>query len=933
LTTDGACRTEKRGAARTLARIKAQSASLFLLGFLALPPAHTQETQRVIVTGSNLKRASAEGPAAVQVVTRAEIARSGRQSVAEIVHALTADGNGSLNEAVNPSFAAGAAGVSLRGLSVSSTLVLLNGRRTAPYGLADGGQRQFVDLDTLPLDAVERIEVLKDGASAIYGSDAIAGVVNIMLRRDYAGSGVTLTEGGSTRGDGALHRAVATWGRGSLAADGYNLFATVEARRQDEILQRDRADSFLGSSDTRAIGGNDRRLGKSDPVVTSTGNNFYGSVLRRNADGSAIPDLWYEQLPGCPPDVAAASAAAPRNGAGGCLWDPVAFARIVPASSRLNLYARLSAALGAGMTGHLEVFAYAARHSNRSRPSSITNTWPDVANDRVLSNGLTLLLPAGHPDNPYPDSPARVRYTPGTLPRSDSFDTRVLRLLAGVTGTLAGWEYDAALVSASSRTASVGEAYVRASALTAAIADGTFRIGRNAGLTPPAVLAAVYPRLVSAARTTMRAADVKATRDLAPLPGGPLALAVGIETRRETVDAPPHPLMAQADIVGLSYTAVSGDRGVAAIYAEVAAPLTRALELQAAVRTDRYSDYGRSTTPKLALRYAFSPAYAVRASLAAGFRAPGAAENGGSAQAGFSAFNNDPLRCPATGLAQDCVERNNIVLITTGNPSLRPERSRSSGLGLILAPARDVAATFDFWRIARTDEILPAGAARIVADPASMPGARVVRGEPTPAFPLLPGPILAVTAPYMNGRATTTYGLDADVRARLPVAAGRLTLHGQATYLARYRVELDSGERLDYAGTHGPVTLSGNAGMPRVKAAVETAWEDGPWHAAVRAAYVAGLRDTDHAGGACLDVAEDTGLPVRGCRVGSFTSVDLTLGHALPRGWSVNLAVRNLFDRAPPFDIQSLDGINYSPTLHNDGAVGRYVTLSLSWRR
>ena len=143
---------------------------------------------RVEITGSNIRRSEAETASSVITVNRADIERSGKSTVAELLQTLAVDNQGSVPTSFGNGFAAGASGISLRGLGAASTLVLLNGRRMAPYGLADDGQKQFTDLNVIPTDAVDRIEVLKDGASAIYGSDAIAGVVNIILRRDFQGT-------------------------------------------------------------------------------------------------------------------------------------------------------------------------------------------------------------------------------------------------------------------------------------------------------------------------------------------------------------------------------------------------------------------------------------------------------------------------------------------------------------------------------------------------------------------------------------------------------------------------------------------------------------------------------------------------------------------------------------------------------------------------
>src|SRR6185369_17588696 len=200
-----------------------------------------QKLERVTVTGSNIKRTEAETASPVQVIGRDDIEKSGKASVAELLQTLAVDNQGSVPTTFGNGFAAGASGISLRGLGAASTLVLLNGRRIAPYGLADDGQKVFADLNIIPMEAVERVEILKDGASSIYGSDAIAGVVNIILRKDYVGTAVRLSSGISQEGDGSDTRFSITHGVGDLDSDKYNVLFSLELGKKNEIWNRDRA--------------------------------------------------------------------------------------------------------------------------------------------------------------------------------------------------------------------------------------------------------------------------------------------------------------------------------------------------------------------------------------------------------------------------------------------------------------------------------------------------------------------------------------------------------------------------------------------------------------------------------------------------------------------------------------------------------------------
>ena len=248
----------------------------------------TQELQRVTVTGSNIKRTDTETASPVQVLTREDIEKTGKQSISEVLRGITADGVGSIPTSFSNGFASGSAAVSLRGLGVNSTLVLLNGRRMTTYGLADDGTRNFVDLNSLPLEAVDRIEVLKDGASAIYGADAVGGVVNVILRKNYTGGTIGGSYGQTNHSDGKSTRAFGSLGFGDLETDKYNVFFTLEAQQQKNIWSTDRG--FIGQSDLRPYGYYDATNGAPRPYIGSpfpTTTSPYG-VVRTLPNGTGL---------------------------------------------------------------------------------------------------------------------------------------------------------------------------------------------------------------------------------------------------------------------------------------------------------------------------------------------------------------------------------------------------------------------------------------------------------------------------------------------------------------------------------------------------------------------------------------------------------------------------------------------------------------------
>ncbi|MBW8077181.1 MAG: TonB-dependent receptor plug domain-containing protein, partial [Gallionella sp.] len=218
----------------------AQQAATSPTGPTASTSKKSQQLQTVIVTGSLISRTSIETPSPVQILSAAQMVQSGYTDFSSILKNISANGASTLSQSFSFAFAAGASGVSLRGLSVGDTLVLIDGERTVPYPLLDDNQRSFVDLASIPFTAIQSVQIDKNGASGVYGSDAIAGVVNVILRKEYQGFKVSAETGTSQRGDGTMEHIGFIGGHGSLAEDGYNWYVSGDFRHQDQILARNR---------------------------------------------------------------------------------------------------------------------------------------------------------------------------------------------------------------------------------------------------------------------------------------------------------------------------------------------------------------------------------------------------------------------------------------------------------------------------------------------------------------------------------------------------------------------------------------------------------------------------------------------------------------------------------------------------------------------
>jgi iron complex outermembrane receptor protein len=232
-----------RGAIQRLIGVSSVAAALIAgtAGAQTAPADQSQDQiQEVVVTGSLLKRTDKETPSPVQIISDQDLKNSGYTELTDVLRNLAANGAGTLNQGFTEAFAAGASGVALRGLTVGGTLTLIDSERMVAYPLSDDGERSFVDVTAIPFNAIDSVEVLKDGASALYGADAIAGVVNVKLKPTYVGSEITAEIGDSQHNDGRTGHAAALVGFGDLASDGYNVYAALDWHRQEMILGSNR---------------------------------------------------------------------------------------------------------------------------------------------------------------------------------------------------------------------------------------------------------------------------------------------------------------------------------------------------------------------------------------------------------------------------------------------------------------------------------------------------------------------------------------------------------------------------------------------------------------------------------------------------------------------------------------------------------------------
>ncbi len=877
---------------------------------------------RVNVTGSNIKRVDSETAAPIQTITREDIQQSGLQTIQDVVRNITASNNGGIAPSFTNGFSASGSGVSLRGLGPNNTLVLLNGRRVANFGLADDGHASYTDLSQIPFDAVERIEILKDGASAIYGSDAVAGVVNIILRQQFTGVTMMGSGGTNSNGEGNQWRAAITGGVGDLTKDRYNAFISFDYQKQDAIPYRSLRD-YIGSNDLRSMGGDDQRLG----VPFSLGSNSpLGNVRPVNASNPNGAAGAFQQLAGTCPDAVSED--------GYCLYDTKDWTDLQPKIERFNVYARGAFNFTDSIQGYAELSYFSVKTDSRSTPYGSRANWYDPSTNTIQSS-VNVALPVGHPDNPFSanNQVARLYHVDFAMGGRDAeVKTDTQRYLAGVKGTGAGWDWDVAAMYIRSDTDNTRKnfpSYDRyQQALNGTSPYGYYRIGGAAGLNNPEIYDWLAPDRLQSIKSENTNFDAKASRDLMKLDGGQLALALGYEFRREELSNPGTPGTDTGNVVGLGYSAAFGSRNINAVYAELYAPVLKNLELTGAIRFDDYSDVGNTVNPKIGAKWTVIPQVVLRGTYATAFRAPGLYETStANASAGFTVAR-DPVRCPVTGLAADC--NGQTLGINTGNPYIKPEKSDTWTVGLIVEPVPGLSGTLDYWNIETKDQITIGSVQAVLNNPGSFPAATIGRdGNNLPGIPNS-GQVLYVSTPYQNANTVKTDGIDLDIIGRYTPANnwGTFSAEFQWTHIFNYSQEL-AGIEYKYAGTNGNYDVSSAQGTPEDRWNLILGWTRGPWTVTGTVRYVSGYDEIpwESNSAAPISIPDDClwhwKADQTSCSVDSFTTFDLAASYKGFKNWEIFGSVVNVFNEKAPFAPAATYGlVNFNYNYAFSGATG-----------
>jgi iron complex outermembrane receptor protein len=944
-----------------------------LLGAAAIvglaSPAFAQDqggVETVVVTGSLLNRSDVETPSPVTIVTSQQIQASGLTSTGDIVRSLSADNSGSIPTAFGIGFASGSSGVALRGLTVNSTLVLINGRRTANYPLADDGERGFVDLNTIPLDAVDRIEVLKDGASSIYGADAIAGVVNIIMKDEFQGVAGEAEYGTSQHGGGTMYRLTGTLGYGDMASDHFNAYVNFEYEKDDAVRAGQRGfpfntndESSIGAfnlNNTTSIYGRVAPTHLTDPTDVTSGGSQLGpwQVLNGNtgAGGTCGPRSSLQNGTTDPDSgLNPTDSFCEQNLTG-------QYADLQLPETRYGVYAHAKERFSNAATFYMDASYFENKVSTPLGPTGVQTTVPHdtsniaipayVAGVRNPNDPFAAACPALGTEGVTPCEDALLAtLMPGIL-GSFNEDDHVLYASAGLKGVWKGWSYDTAFVAAHNWLNTDNKGFLDYGALINAVAGGTYNfIDQSAN--SAASLHALAPDLVKVSTSDEDSWDVRASHDLFALPGGEAQIGFSLEVRHEATFDPDLNPGLNAQGLGIAHTI--GNRNIYSASAEVGLPITTNLEADLSGRFDHYSDFGDTFNPKIGIKWTPLTQIGFRGTYSTGFRAPSFSENGSSASEGFVTENPcgiNPTFCTLHG--NDAYTKPFALgLLSTANPAIKPEKSRNYTFGTILQPFTDwdLSGTVDYYNIKKTSVISPPSPGAAIG-PAfglgALPaGYTVTYAAPDPncttaacAAALLPS---VIGAPYINASGETTSGIDVNVHLGTDLGSGiHWTSEVEFTQVFEFKFTPGAaapGVTLNYVGTAAPFELSSSGGTPRNKGSWANTITWGPLDVTGTLHYTDGFREAivdATFSRSCFTVFTPT--TPQFCNLKSFYDFDLTARYHATDNVDIFGGIRNLFDQKAPLATDNYGSLCtcYDPTYDQDGAIGRFFTIGVAYK-
>ncbi|MFO0299283.1 MAG: TonB-dependent receptor domain-containing protein [Pseudomonadota bacterium] len=959
-------------------KLKTLVSGLALMGLATHALAQAPE-QRVTITGSSIKRIQAEGALPVTTITRAELTREGISTTEQLVMSLTTNGTGLDNLASNADVVDGAqrgnngaSSANLRGQGSNATLILLNGRRVASHGL-NGGQ---VDLNQIPFSALEKVEILKDGASAIYGTDAVGGVINFITRKNYTGLTADAFVDVTEQGGGNIYRGALTGGFGDLDRQGFNVLATL-AYSDNKALRGDERDFTRTNQPNRGLSP-DTRGAPHATIVPLAGATVGGVVLPPTIfpNAASVPFI-----PGTTPPVRASGGINVLDLPGGpgcgsiegmfpysdtlwaapdrqyaCSWDTGRAAVIQQPVQNLNLLTRGTFKLGGDHLLSAEFMASevktAKRFSNiQLLPGNTTNPLRYPSTGAAYAD-IIARIEAAFPGFTAPAG-APIAYRWRCIecgPREIETKAEAQRLFVGVEGPLLGWDYRAGASQATSTvksTLGTGYHYRRSNAalgvngIVEALNSGAVnpfllpgQTQSAAGLAAIAATSAAGVVLYGGKFTTTQI-DATVSGPLFKLPGGESQLAVGLDFREEKYrfNGDERAATARPEILGAPFddgNALAGvKRDVKAAFAEWLVPFAKWGEVTLAVRRDDYDGFGSTTNPKVSFKIQPVAQFFIRGSYNEAFRVPTFNQiyNAPIQQQYLGSDVANPATCPPPSRPiagnPNCQLVPNLFTINGGNKTLGPETAKQWLIGFVAEPIPDLSISVDLWNIERENQIRVPSIQLLLENYSLFPERFFTNTATGENF---------IDQRWLNTGGSRTKGVEVGIRGSGKLFAGNWNAAMDISYLLDKRSRVTQNAPWG-ASEVGINTLAGDLGV-RWKHNLTLGYKQGDWAGSVTQMFRNGYRDRVAPGVAAALAAGAPTPPDWKPTVDDYTVYNASLTYTGIKNLTLTAGIKNLLNEDPPFSYTYDDvtggGGAWEPRLADPR--GRSFTLSVNYR-
>ncbi|MDC8787050.1 TonB-dependent receptor domain-containing protein [Roseateles koreensis] len=873
-------------------------------------PQDAQQLERVEITGSSIKRIAAEGALPVQIFSEEQIKRTGATSVAELIQKLPAMQGFSISDTAIGSNSGGFASASIHNIGESYTLVLLNGRRVAPTGSGNG-----VNLSAIPMSAIARVEVLTDGASALYGADAIAGVVNFVLKRNVQGGTVEARMNVPLEGGGRSSNASITYGMGDLDKDRFNFVATYRHDDQQQLKSGDRSFAKTAYLPVTLDGKSyvyDRTSTSAVPANAQVTFNkasklpVYSFNPYQKSNGSCAANNFYSLN-----NSSSATSVSQM-----CAFDFVSTIDIFPESKTDSLFATGQFKVNNALTLFSDAAYSRLNLIARIAPNPVPVTIPTSSS--LFTQYVAPNLSATQLANVS---------TVQALYRAQDFGTRDSRsitdskhFVVGADAEVGTWNINGALTWSEN---AINEQYVGGYFKTAEFTNMVKNVsfdpfavaGNQSAATQQLIANSIFHGTVRNETTTLTGADVRASGEIFNLPGGAASLGVGGDVHNTHFKRTPSEAAVNGDIYNYAATTpYDMKRDNAGAFVELLMPLSKAFELTAAGRYDTFSaikdslnnktvgDRQSAATYKLSARYQLSNAVLLRGSYGTGFKAPSMLDIAQPLVAnGVTASAYD---CPFPGTDACKAGKTQYSQMSGGNDQLKPEKSKQGTLGVRFEPTSSFGIGADYWTVKITDAVSAVSANQAFADPAKYASLFTTYKQPAELQPYY----AYINASTNIGQSNTS-GIDWDVVTRFQMDFGRVTAGWSGTYLidASYTRPGTSNDFTDSMGHYGEDATVAFRNISRASLTVETGAFTNNLVLNMRSGY----RDRTQT---VRDMASGLNTKIT-LNVPSYYTLDYQGSYKYTKALEFRLGMKNVLNMAPPLSLRDSSGhqVGYDP--------------------